>query len=326
VAAVSTTGKTPVPAPLTGPMISQLGAYAMGLRPHELALRCRQCSEVFRSSEGGETHRQLREHWAGEHRAALAALAPRPPAAVAVEAPQPAATRAPAPSRTGPLAPTVCAAPDCTEMVVHPFPHPVARPALYCSTECLERSRRARQSTARTTQRRAAGVAPRPVVQRAKGVVGVKQSAPPTPAPQRTPMRRTCAAPFCDTVMTTGTRACCSQVCKNRKYRADHGVAVHPPKTEIAPVACPGPGCDQVVVQHPRGAVRVYCSPVCMDRARAARRRAARASVTVTCAAQDCSVTFEEGPYGRRFCSGRCKQRATKARPVDVHQPELVSA
>ena len=310
--------------PLTGPMIGQLGSVVTPLAVHELALRCRTCSVVFRSSEEGETHTLLRAHWATEHAGTLAALAPRPAvSADAVAAPRPPAPRAPEKSRTGPLAPTVCAAPDCTVMVIHPFPHPVARPALYCSPECIAAARRARQTGAYRAKRAAAGASPRPVVQRAKAVTGVKQPAPVTPAPVRTPSSRTCAAPFCDEVMTTGTRACCSQTCKSRKQRADSGVAVHPPKTAIEPTPCASPGCDQLVVQHPKGRVRAYCSALCSDRARAARRRAGQdPQPVVTCAADGCTETFDQGSYSRQFCSGRCKQRTAKAQRPSSPYPQ----
>ncbi len=83
------TGKSaPKPAPLVGPMIFQLGAYVTPLASHELALRCRVCSEVFRSSEDGETHGLLRAHWTTGHAEALAVLAPKPapkPASIPVE-------------------------------------------------------------------------------------------------------------------------------------------------------------------------------------------------------------------------------------------------
>jgi len=128
-----TGGKSaPTPPPLVGPMIFQLGAYVTPLASHELALRCRVCSEVFRSSEDGETHGLLRAHWTTGHAEALAVLAPKP------------------------------------------APKPASIPVEKAATLRFN-------GLGRVTP--AAPAAPRPAVQRAKTVAGVKQSAPVTAAP-----------------------------------------------------------------------------------------------------------------------------------------------
>jgi uncharacterized C2H2 Zn-finger protein len=200
------TGRSaPTPPPLTGPIITQLGAYITPQASHELALRCRQCRAVFRSSTDGETHTQLRAHWAAKHATRLAALHPK---------------------------------------ATTPTP---ATPA------------------------------PRPVVQRAKAVTGVKKSAPATPAP--VPGATTCAATDCDTTFPASapgvsSKAYCSSVCKSRQQRADRGQLVGAAR----PTVCTAPGCDEPITQPKRGKTRRYCTPACRERNRYWRDKAKAAA------------------------------------------------
>jgi hypothetical protein len=194
------TGRSPAaPAPLVGPIIGQLGAYITQLKPHELALRCRVCRAVFRSSTDGETHTQLRAHWATRHATRLAALHPK---------------------------------------ATTPTP---ATPA------------------------------PRPVVQRATKVTGVKKSAPATPVRDT----HTCAATDCTNTFPAANyggrpKLYCSAVCKSRQQRADRGQDVGAARLTV----CTTPGCTEPITQPVRGKTRRFCTPACRERNRYYRDKA----------------------------------------------------
>jgi hypothetical protein len=196
------TGRSPVaPAPLVGPIIGQLGAYITPLTPHELALRCRVCSGVFRSSTDGETHTALRAHWSVVHPEALAGLAPRP-ATPAAPAPRPVVQRAKAvtgvkksaPATAGPVRGTsACAATDCdTTITASTRGGP---PKAYCSRVCKSRQQRA---------------------DRGQTVGGARPT--------------TCTTPGCTEPLTQPTRGktrrFCTAACRERnRYRRDKAAA-----------------------------------------------------------------------------------------------------
>jgi hypothetical protein len=212
---------------------------------------------VFRSTTDGETHTQLRAHWATTYPTRLAAL------------------------------------------------HPKATP------------------TPGTP-------APRPVVQRATAVTGVKKSAPATAGPvRRTPtapkpprVPRTAPLP-CATLMTRGPHA--GQPCGTPSAGGTSTCSNHartgrtrPPKPYPPRPVCGLDGCDQLARQQTvPGPTPLYCTPQHKEQARANRHGdTTRADRPTTCSRPGCDEPLQQAPTGRArlYCSTRCNRAAARQR------------